>query len=44
MAEIVQPREAPEERPETESEEAARVLAKLKQMKAGKDEDVTDEE
>lgn len=43
MAEIVQPREAPEERPETESEEAARVLAKLKQMKAGKDDDVADE-
>jgi uncharacterized protein len=32
-AEIMQPREN-EERPETESEEAARVLAKLKQMKS----------
>ena len=44
MAEIVQPREAPEERLETESEEAARVLAKLKQLKGGKDEDLADAE
>ncbi len=39
MAEIVQPREAPEERPETESEEAARVLAKLKQLKGGNEDE-----
>ena len=42
-AEIVQPREAEEARPETESEEAARVLAKLKQLTGGKDDDASDE-
>jgi len=44
MAEIVQPREAAEERPETESEEAARVLAKLKQLKGGPEDDAGSEE
>ena len=44
MAEIVQPREAEEKRPETESEEAARVLAKLKKLTPGQQDDATDGE
>ena len=43
-AEIVQPKEAEEPREESESEEAARVLAKLKQMKGGEGRDELTEE
>jgi hypothetical protein len=43
-AEIVQPKEAPEQREETPAEEEARVFAKLKELKAEETEDAESED